>query len=219
MNIICIILARKGSKRIPNKNLLYFNKKPLILWTLQQALRVRSFSKIILSSDSLKILDLAKKLSKKFSLNKRKSKFSGSKTKSETVIKYLSKIYKFKENDYLLLLQPTSPLRKDNDIKDTLKILFKYNLKTLHSGSYYKKKIKIKKQINLFTNKKKIYYKKKNFSYNGAIYFFNFGYFIKKNTLYEKRPNIYKMKSKFSLDVDDYQDIKNYNYRDYFSIK
>ena len=37
--------------------------------------------------------------------------------------------------------------------------------------------------------------------------------------LYEKRPNIYKMKSKFSLDVDDYQDIKNYNYKDYFSIK
>ena len=216
MKIICLILARAGSTRIPNKNLLYFNKKPLIYWTLKQALRINFISKIIVSSDSEKILSLTKKISKKFLLNKRSKKFSGSKSKSETVIKYLHKIYKFDFTDFILILQPTSPLRTDKDISRLLKICKNFNLKTLHSGNIYKKKIKIKKKINLFfsSNRKKIY-SKKNFSYNGAIYLFNFGYFIKSNTIYEKKPNILNMNTKNSLDIDYYEDIKNFNYKDF----
>ena len=216
MKIICIILARKGSVRIPNKNLLSFNKKPLILWTLKQALRIKLISKIILSTDSVKISAIAKKTSSRILINKRPSKLSGPKVKSESVIVYLSKIYRFKLNDVILILQPTSPLRSDKDIQNAIKVTKKYNLDTLHSGNIYKKKIKIKKKLFLFKDlKKPKEYNKENLSYNGAIYLFNFSYFKKKNSIYEKTPNIYKMKNKDALDIDNYNDIKKYDYKDY----
>ena len=212
MKINCIILARYGSFRVPKKNLRPFKNKPLIYWTLKQSLRIKRITSIILSSDSKKIIDIAKKISKKIIINKRPSRISGKKTRSETVIKYLHKIYSFDLNDYILILQPTSPLRKDSDINNTISIALKYNLKCLHSGNYYKKKIKIKKKIILYNNKRrKLFYNKKNYSYNGAIYFFKLSYFIKNKTIYEKLPNIYKMNNKNSLDIDTFVDLKILN--------
>ena len=146
MKINCLILARYGSVRVPKKNLRLYKNKPLIYWTLKQSLRIKKIKKIVLSSDSNKIIKIAKKISKKIIINKRPAKISGKKTKSETVIKYLHKIYNFSLDDYILILQPTSPLRKDGDINNTISIALKYNLNTLHSGNYYKKKIKIKKR-------------------------------------------------------------------------
>ena len=219
MKIICIILARKESKRIINKNLLIFNKYPLIYSTLKQALRIKKVSKIILSTDCDEIIKISKKISKKFIINKRSKKLSGSKTRSETVIKYLGKIYKFDAKDYILILQPTSPLRKDKDITKAINIATEHNLKTIHSGNIYHKKIKIKQKIYLYNNRiKKIIYSKKNYSYNGAIYLFRYSYFVEKKTIYEKTPNIYKMNNKDSLDIDTYKDIKNFDYKVYKSF-
>ena len=60
----CFILARRNSKRITNKNLINFKGKPLLYWTLKQSLRLKKVKKIIVSSDSPKIIDLAKKFQK-----------------------------------------------------------------------------------------------------------------------------------------------------------
>ena len=89
MKINCIILARYGSFRVPKKNLRLFRNKPLIYWTLKQSLRIKRITSVILSSDSKEIIDVAKKISKKIIINKRPSRISGKKTRSETVIKYL----------------------------------------------------------------------------------------------------------------------------------
>ena len=210
MKIICIILARYGSVRLPRKNLILYKKKPLIFWTLKQSLQIKTISKIILSTDSKEIISIAKSISKKILINKRIKKFSGPKTKSETVMKYLSKLYGFDQSDYILLLQPTSPLRTVNDINNIISITLKDNLNTLHSGNIYDIKKKINKKITLFKNSfnKKINSKKK-YSYNGAIYLFKFNYFFKYKTIYENIPNIYKMNDKSSLDIDTYEDYKN----------
>jgi CMP-N-acetylneuraminic acid synthetase len=55
----------------------------------------------------------------------------------------------------------------------------------------------------------------KKYSYNGAIYFFNLKYFIDTKSIYEKNPNLYKMKNKNSLDIDTYFDLKGYKYKVY----
>jgi N-acylneuraminate cytidylyltransferase len=54
-----IILARKGSKRIPNKNIIKFNNKPLIAWTIEAAIKSKIFDNIIVSTDSEKIKKIA----------------------------------------------------------------------------------------------------------------------------------------------------------------
>jgi CMP-N,N'-diacetyllegionaminic acid synthase len=216
MKIICIILARKGSLRIPNKNLLSFKNYPLVHWTLKQSLRIRCITKIILSTDCPSIIKISKSISNNIIINKRTKKLSGSRTKSETVIKHLKKKYNLDESSRILILQPTSPLRTDKDINKTITLANKYNLETLHSGNIYKKKIKINKKINLFNDKKKMISDiSKKYSYNGAIYFFNLKYFIDTKSIYEKNPNLYKMKNKNSLDIDTYFDLKGYKYKVY----
>ena len=54
--ILAIIPARGGSKEIPKKNVKIFNGRPLIEWTIKSALKSKLINKIIVSSDSKKIL-------------------------------------------------------------------------------------------------------------------------------------------------------------------
>ena len=61
MKPICIIPARKGSKRIKNKNIKLFAGKPLISYIIQIAKKSKLFSRIIVSTDSKKIANIAKK--------------------------------------------------------------------------------------------------------------------------------------------------------------
>ena len=62
MNIFCFIFARGGSKSVKNKNLVNFNKKPLIANTILQAKRIKLINKIFVSTDSKKIAKIAEKV-------------------------------------------------------------------------------------------------------------------------------------------------------------
>lgn len=207
MNINCLILARKNSKRIINKNIINFRNKPLIYWTIKQSLRVKSFKKIILSSDSLEIKKILKKISKRILFNNRPAYLSGAKITSEKVMTYLIKKYKFNSEDYILLLQPTSPLRKVKDITDMIKNLKNNDLDSLHSVNYYKGKKIIKSKLNI-VNKD---IKKKKFSgklsYNGSVYIFKVSLLLDNKTIYEQVPNVYITNNKNSLDIDNYSDL------------
>ena len=59
MNILCGISARGGSKGLPNKNIKKLSGKPLIAWTIEQALRIESISDTVVSTDSKSIVDIA----------------------------------------------------------------------------------------------------------------------------------------------------------------
>mgnify|MGYP002827364119 CR=1 FL=1 len=61
MNVLCTICARGGSKGLKNKNILLFKKMPLISHTIKIAKKSKVFSKIVISSDSQKILNISKK--------------------------------------------------------------------------------------------------------------------------------------------------------------
>ena len=58
MNSICIIPARGGSKRIKNKNIIKFNKQPMIYWSVKAAKKSKCFDKIVISTDCDKIIKL-----------------------------------------------------------------------------------------------------------------------------------------------------------------
>ena len=59
MNNIAVIPARGGSKRIPFKNIKDFNGAPLISYSIKAALDSGVFSKVIVSSDDKKIIEVA----------------------------------------------------------------------------------------------------------------------------------------------------------------
>ena len=58
--VLGIILARGGSKRLPNKNIRLLNGKPLISYIIKTALKVGKLDDVVVSTDSKKIADIAK---------------------------------------------------------------------------------------------------------------------------------------------------------------
>jgi CMP-N,N'-diacetyllegionaminic acid synthase len=211
LKIICIIPARIGSVRIKYKNIIDFNGKSLVYWTLIQSRRIKEIKKTIISSDSTNLLKFSKRISKKIMVDLRPKKLSYSRSRTEDLIKYLIEKYKLLQKDAIMILQPTSPLRKDYDIKKIIKTFRINKLKTLNSVSIYNKKKKIKRTSYIYYGAKKKIDNSYKYSYNGAVYLFKVSYFCKTNKIYEKIPNIYLMDKKHSIDIDNYKDLKGYS--------
>ena len=120
-NILLVILARGGSKRIKNKNIKSFNKKPLFLWTIEQALRIDlPFTQTLLSTESEEIISLSKNYKKLLSI-KRPKFLSKDNTSSVEVLRHIIKKINF--SGHIILLQPTSPLRSDKDILNVIELV------------------------------------------------------------------------------------------------
>ena len=69
-NVLAIIPARKSSLELKNKNIRKFNNKPLITWTLNAAKKSKLIDKVVVSTNSNKILSISRNY-KKFILSKR----------------------------------------------------------------------------------------------------------------------------------------------------
>jgi len=119
MNNICIIPARGGSKRIKNKNIKIFNKKPIIYWSIKAAIQSKCFSKIIVSTDSKAILNIVQKY--KIYQNSLRPKFlSGDKVPTQAVLEYeIQKIEKIEKIDNVCCLLATAPMVSFTDIRDS----------------------------------------------------------------------------------------------------
>ena len=132
-NYLGIIVARKGSKGIKNKNFLLINKKEnkrVIDYTLESAKQAHKLNSVILSSNDERILNRAKKYDLDMII-KRSSKLSNDNSKTvdaviDAVKKFEKKFYKPK---FIVLLQPTSPLRKSKHIDESINFFNKNNMK------------------------------------------------------------------------------------------
>jgi CMP-N-acetylneuraminic acid synthetase len=125
--IICIIPARKGSKGVPNKNIIKISKKPLIQYSIDTAKKILELSKICISTDSKIIKNITIKNKIKF-YGYRPAKLCGDYVQTSEVVRYevlkFEKIFK-KKFDFILLLQPTSPIRNPRILKRAIKFLKK----------------------------------------------------------------------------------------------
>lgn len=119
MNSIIIIPARKGSKGLPNKNITQLNGKPLISYSIEYAQKIKKSNDIIcVSSDDERVEKIVKKYPMVEFLIRPKI-LAKDNTSMESVLKHLIDKYE-KENlffDSIVLLQPTSPIRKIKDFK------------------------------------------------------------------------------------------------------
>jgi len=125
--IIGLVLARKNSRRLKNKNIKKLGGKRLINITLDNLTKIKHlFNHIIVSSDSKIIENCTKK--KGFLFFKRSKKLSlGRITSGEVAIDIVKKYEKsFGNIDYIILFQVTSPFRKNSTIKKFIKFLKKY---------------------------------------------------------------------------------------------
>ncbi len=116
---LAIIPARGGSKRLPKKNILDLAGKPLIAWSIEAGLQSKYLDKVIVTSDALEILDIAKKIGAETIL--RPAHLARDTSTTFDVIEHLLKnVTTF---DYVVLLQPTSPLRSSHHIDEAIALL------------------------------------------------------------------------------------------------
>ena len=120
--ILAIITARGGSKGLPEKNIKIINGRPLIAWTIYQAKNSELIDDIFISTDSLEIAKVCDEYGIRIE-ELRPGYLATDTASSMDVIDYTIEVMK-KEGkvfDYILLLEPTSPLRKRNDLDNIIK--------------------------------------------------------------------------------------------------
>jgi len=207
MKLLAVITARAGSKRLKNKNLTLLNKKPLIYWTIKLAQKISEIKKIVISTDSSKILNVSRKYGLKTNWLRPK-KIAKDNSTSEEVVKhaYLKEKEEGFNADAIILLQPTSPFRNLKLIKKAIKI-FKKNPKIpLISVSELKYNNKIlalsKKKLFLLRNQKKI------FLPNGSVFIIDSKQAYKSKNYLEMKMNFIVFdRIKENIDIDTKQDL------------
>jgi CMP-N-acetylneuraminic acid synthetase/2-polyprenyl-3-methyl-5-hydroxy-6-metoxy-1,4-benzoquinol methylase len=121
MKFASIILARKGSKRLINKNKREFLDESLFVHQIKISKKIREINKIFLSSDDEEILNIGKK--NKVICLKRKKEFSTDKCSLETtLLNDIKKIQKFDKNiTHLVILQASNPMMEVKYLKKGIK--------------------------------------------------------------------------------------------------
>ena len=214
---LVIIPARSGSKGLPNKNILMLKNKPLIHYTIDVAREVFKDKNIRISTDCKNIKSISEQTGLKVG-SLRPKKLSQDTTSSYEVI--MHEIYNYEKNndnlDVVILLQPTSPFRKSQHIKECQK-LFNNKLDMVVSV----KKSRTNPYFNLFEENKNGYLKKvkkSNFTrrqdcpdvwkYNGSIYIMNVKSLKKMHINEFKKVKKYLMDDHYSIDIDNEIDFK-----------
>lgn len=116
---LAIIPARGGSKRLPRKNVLDLGGKPLIAWSIEAALQSSYIDKVIVSSEDDEILGLAQKFGSE-TIQRPGTLASDTATSFDAVRHTIENVQIY---DYVVLLQPTSPLRTAEQIDEAIELL------------------------------------------------------------------------------------------------
>lgn len=121
--VLAIVTARGGSKGLPGKNIKVLNGRPLIEWTLSAISHSEYIDETYISTDDTQIAQVC--IDFGFDVPDLRPAYLASDTASSMdVLRY--SIEKMKENgkefDYILLLEPTSPLRKKSDLDNIIKL-------------------------------------------------------------------------------------------------
>jgi CMP-N-acetylneuraminic acid synthetase len=124
--ILAIIPARGGSKGLPGKNIKLLHGKPLIGWTIEQAKCCEYIDEIFVSTDSRVVADMCEDFGISVPFL-RPAELASDDASSMDVVEYVIKFLEHngKYFDYIILLEPTSPLRKKDDLKNILEKLLK----------------------------------------------------------------------------------------------
>ena len=124
MRVLAIIPARRGSKGLPGKNIKPLCGKPLIGWTIEQARASKHITEIFVSTDSREIADVAESFGVSVPELRPAELASDTASSASFILYTLEKLQREgQEFDYIVLLEPTSPLREVEDIDRSIELL------------------------------------------------------------------------------------------------
>jgi len=216
---IAIIPARKGSKRIPGKNIKLFYGKPIIYYAIKKAEESGLFSKILVTTDSKKIANISKKFGASVEFIRPKY-LSNDKVGTIEVVSHAVNYLKRKNifYKYVCCIYPATPLINLKKFKICYKILNSNKFNYVFPVSKYHKTNNTYLLLNKNrTVKEKIENEKKNFSssfYNdtGQYYWGKFNSWLNKKKLFTSKSRVISLLKNDFVDVntpEDWIDLKN----------
>ncbi len=219
MKILAIVPARDGSKGLKNKNMSKFLGKPLIYYSLNLMKKLKGIHPFI-STDSKEI----KRYCAEFGFNDKylrpKNLASDTANVVDVTIDAINYLEKKNHNfKYVLLLQPTSPLRNLKQIAKWINFIKKNNISSSASAykiSYHPSEILKFKKKNwkfLIKNKRDVFRRQdfdKNFFFIDGSFYMCKVKTLKKNRsfLIENKTHIFKVNSEYPIDINNSLDLK-----------
>lgn len=207
MNILPIILARGGSKRIPRKNILPMAGRPMIAWTIECALNTKGLEHAIVSTDDAEIAEVCRSWGADVPFLRPENLASDTASSADVVLHALDWLSQNRKStpSFILLLQPTSPLRIPDDITASIVLQNEKKAdavvsvcKSPHPASFLKQVIEDGKLTSF-----KVEDPGKGFHYlNGAVYLVSTLVFLKERVFIPQNTYGYEMPVERSIDVD-----------------
>ena len=213
--VLAIVPARGGSKRLPGKNRLILNNKPLIAWSIEAGLNSRYVDRVIVSTDDQEIADISKVWGAEVPFIRPQELASDHATTVDTIIHALNSVESGTENfDYVLLLQPTSPLRTSKHIDEAVEMMLEKCADSIVGVTEVSHPIEWSNTLpdNLSMDdfiSKEAYFTRsqdfpKRYQINGAIYLIKKESLIASGRMISEVNSIaYIMKKNDSVDIDD----------------
>jgi CMP-N,N'-diacetyllegionaminic acid synthase len=212
--VLGIIPARGGSKAIPRKNLALLANKPLLAWTVEVALESTSLDHLVISTDDPEIAEVGKKLGAEVPFL-RPAELATDASTSMDVILHALRWLADNENyrpDYVLLLQPTSPLRTPTDIRESIKLALAKHADSVvsvcetHQHPLWMKGVNEEGTLVDLYPQSAAPARRQDlspvFALNGAIYLALRTFLLSERTFISDRTYAYVMPENRSLDVD-----------------
>jgi len=220
MAVIAIIPARGESKGIPRKNIRLLAGKPLIVHTIETALKCKLLYRVIVSTDDKKIADISKKHGAEVPFMRPKELALDS-TPMEPVLQHaVSHIEQNEKShiDIVVLLQPTSPFRKVSDIENCIKKLKNEKADSVvtvceaeHNPYFVMMKFQNDNLVPFLKTEKPITRRQdapKVYRLNGAVYAVRRDVLMNENKLFTGNTRAVIMPQERSIDLDSQLDFE-----------
>ena len=215
---LAIVPARCGSKGLPGKNLLPLKNKPLIAWSIQAGKMSKFITKTVISSDCNEILKVGEKYGA--CPLQRPKELAQDSSPSEPLIRHAIEHFLARGEtfDYVVLLQPTSPLRNAQDLDNAISQLLDKGTDALISvyepehSPYKSFKIDSDGYLRGLIDDKSPFMRRQDlppvYMPNGAIYIVNTKIFLSTHRLFTDTTLPFIMPREKSIDIDDLEDFK-----------
>ena len=218
MNVLALITARGGSVTLPRKNVLPFCGKPLIAYTIEAAEGARRagapIDRILVSTDDKEIAEISRRHGADVPFM-RPAELAQSDTPSLAVVEHaIAQVDHERRYDWILLLQPTSPLRASQDIVDALAIAGKPQTTAVigvtSANNSHPAKLRMIKDDLLcplpghdLTPRRRQDFAFDVYKTNGALYLARSDVLIEEQSFYGSCPRPLIMPADRSIDIDD----------------
>ena len=215
--ILAIIPARGGSKGLPGKNIKPLVGKPLIGWTIEQAISSKYVDEIYVSTDSIEIAKVAEEFGIKVPELRPAELASDNAPSASFIIYTIEKLEREGKNfDYIILLKPTSPLREVEDIDNSIEQLI-LNPEvdsivgvSLNECAHPSFLVSVENGLlKPYLNEMKAVRRQDNevlYFFEGTIYISRVSTFLEKKSFYHRNTMPYYVPKWKSFEIDDTED-------------